>query len=141
MTEEIRWDGPGEEAIVRSVHEALRCRYGRIAAENLKNPVAMKNRMGREYERLRLAFTGAKTADTLRYALADLWSRAGSNSVLKEGWLQVLPMLLHAKWQLTRDLALLALASYQGKGHENIDLTSVDEELEIEEVQETEDQL
>jgi len=111
MAQEIRWDSPGEEAIVRAVHEALRCRYGRIASENTRNPIAMKNRMAREYERLRLAFSGAKTADTLRHALSDLWSRAGSNSVLKEVWIQVLPMLIHDKWQLTRDLALLALAS------------------------------
>lgn len=130
MTEEIRWDHPGEESIVRAVHEALRCRYGRIASENTKNPAAMKKRMAREYERLRLAFSGAKTADTLRHALADLWSRAGSNSVLKEIWPQVLPMLAGDKWQLTRDLALLGLASYQGRGQEDIDLVNIDTETQ-----------
>jgi CRISPR-associated protein Cas8a1/Csx13 len=97
----------------------------------------MKKRMGNEYERLRLAFTGAKTADTIRYALADLWSRAGPNSVLKEAWPQLLPMLTNNKWQLTRDLALLALASYQGRGHEDIDLATIDEETE--EAEETEE--
>ena len=138
MTEEIQWDHPGEESIVRAVHEALRCRYGRIASENVKSPVAMKKRMAREYERLRLGFAGAKTADTFRHALAELWSRAGSNSVLKEIWPQVLPMLADEKWQLTRDLALIALASYQGKGHEDIDLTDVDNQTQ--EIEETEDQ-
>ena len=126
MTEEIQWDHPGEEEIVRAVHEAMRCRYGRIAAENARNQVAMKNRMTREYERQRLAFVGAKTADALRHALADLWSRAGSNSVLREAWPQVLPLLSSEKWQLTRDLALIALASYQGKEQENIDLTETE---------------
>ncbi len=138
MTEEIRWDHPGEESIVRAVHEAMRCRYGRIASENTKNPAAMKKRMAREYERLRLAFSGAKTADTLRHALADLWSRAGSNSVLKEIWPQVLPMLAGDKWQLTRDLALVGLASYQGKGQEDIDLTNIDTETQG--TEETEEQ-
>lgn len=138
MTEEIRWDHPGEESIVRAVHEALRCRYGRIASENTKNPAAMKKRMAREYERLRLAFAGAKTPDTFRHALADLWSRAGSNSVLKEVWPQVLPMLAGDKWQLTRDLALLGLASYQGKGQEDIDLVNIDTETQG--TDETEDQ-
>jgi CRISPR-associated protein Cas8a1/Csx13 len=130
MTQEIRWDHPGEESIIRAVHEALRCRYGRIASENIKTPAAMKKRMAREYERLRLGFAGAKTADTFRHALADLWSRAGSNSVLKEIWPQVLPMLASDKWQLTRDLALVALASYQGKGQEDIDLTNIDNETQ-----------
>ena len=126
MTEEIQWDHTGEEVIVQAVHEAIRCRYGRIAAENTRNQAAMKNRMTREYERQRLAFAGAKTADALRHALADLWSRAGSNSVLREAWPQVLPLLSSEKWQLTRDLALIALASYQGKEQENIDLTKAE---------------
>ena len=133
MTEEIQWDHPGEEVIVRAVHEAMRCRYGRIAAENARNRVAMKNRMTREYERQRLAFVGAKTANALRHALADLWSRAGSNSVLREAWPHVLPLLSNEKWQLTRDLALIALASYQGKEQENIDLTQAEENEEPEE--------
>jgi CRISPR-associated protein Cas8a1/Csx13 len=98
----------------------------------------MKNRMKREYERLRLGFSGAKTADGLRHALADLWSRAGSNSVLKETWPQVLPMLTSDKWELTRDLALVALASYQGKEQEDIDLTNVEDETQG--TEETEEQ-
>lgn len=126
MTEEIQWDHAGEEVIVRAVHEAMRCRYGRIAAENAGKQAAMKNRMTREYERQRLAFVGAKTADALRHALADLWSRAGSNSVLRESWPHILPLLSNTKWQLTRDLALIALASYQGKEQENIDLTETE---------------
>ena len=124
-----------KETVVRAVHEAVRCRYGRIAAENAKNPVARKNRMKREYERLRLAFAGAKTADTFRHALTDLWSRAGSNSVLKETWPQVLPLLSVDKWQLARDLALLALASYQGReqGQEDIDLSTIEDTGDTEE--------
>ena len=133
MAQEIQWNHPGEEVIVRAVHEAMRCRYGRIAAENAQNQAAMKKRMTREYERQRLAFVGAKTADALRHALADLWSRAGSNGVLREAWPQVLPLLSNTKWQLTRDLALLALASYQGKEQENIDLTKTEESEETEE--------
>ena len=139
MTKEIPWDHPGEEevvgdeVIVRAVHEAMRCRYGRIAAENPGNQVAMKNRMAREYERQRLAFVGAKTADALRHALADLWSKAGSNSVLRESWPHVLPLLSSEKWQLTQDLALIALASYQGKEQETIGLIQVEENEETEE--------
>ena len=133
MTEKIQWAHRGEEVIVRAVHEAMRCRYGRISAENARNQVAMKNRMTREYERQRLAFVGAKTADVLRHALADLWSRAGSNSVLRESWPHVLPLLSSEKWQLTRDLALIALASYQGKEQETIDLTQAEENEETEE--------
>lgn len=124
MTHEIQWGHVGEEVIVRAVHEALRCRYGQIASENEGNPGAMKNRMAREYERQRLALAGCKTADAVRHALADLWSRAGSNKVLREAWRQVLPMLADSRWQLTRDLALLALASYRGRVEEEVEETS-----------------
>ena len=128
MSQEIAWDAPGEEIIVHAVHEAMRCRYGRIAAENTQNQVTMKKRMSREYERQRLAFVGAKTADGFRYALADLWSRAGSNKVLQGAWSHVLPLLSNEKWQLARDLALIAMASYQG----NIDPTEAGESEETE---------
>ena len=126
MTQKISWDHPEEETIVRAVHEAMRRRYGRIAAENTTNPTAMKRRMAREYERLRLALVGAKTPDSLRHALADLWSRAGSNSVLREDWPRILPLFNSDRWQLTRDLALVALASYQGKEQENVDPADIE---------------
>src|SRR5262249_42679791 len=110
------WDHDGETAVVRAVHEALRNRYGKIADENRGNPVAMRNRFAGEYDRWRLAFAGAKTADQFRYALCDLFSRAGNNPVLRESWMKVLPFLDARRWQLTRDLALLGLASYASRG-------------------------
>lgn len=115
MIEKMDCELPGEDTIVRAVHEALRNRYGQIADENRGNPVAMKNRWKSEYDRWRLAFAGAKTADQLRGALVDLWSRGRTNSALQADWTSVLPLLSEAKWQLVRDLALLALASYQGR--------------------------
>jgi len=121
MIEKIPWEDQGESTVVHAVHEALRRRYGRIAEENKGNPAAMKNRWQGEYDRWRLAFAGAKTVDQFRRALCDLLSRAGVNSVLQQEWPQLLPMLSPARWQLTRDLALLALASYTGKGVEDLD--------------------
>jgi CRISPR-associated protein Cas8a1/Csx13 len=126
MTEQaMLWDYDGEAAIVRAVHEAMRNRYGQIADENKGKPVAMKKRFAGEYDRRRLAFAGAKTADQFRNALCDLFSRGRSNSVLQDYWMKVLPMLDTRRWQLARDLALLALASYQGKGAETTAETTV----------------
>jgi CRISPR-associated protein Cas8a1/Csx13 len=113
---DVFWDHAGEAAVVRAVHEALRNRYGKIADENKGKPGTMKNRFASEYDRWRLAFAGAKTSDQFRKALCDLFSRAGNNSVLRGAWTDVLPFLAPGRWQLTRDLALLALASYVGKG-------------------------
>ena len=101
-----------------AVHEAMRLHYGRIASENQGNPGTMKNRMGGEMERWRLAFGGAKTVDQFRHLLCDFFSRGGSNAVLRDRWHGLLGCLEESRWQLTRDLALLALVSYKGKENE-----------------------
>lgn len=75
---------------------------------------ATKNRWERFREKLRLDLAGAKTQAHVRFALTDLFSRGGSNSVLREDWLTVLPIICQ-DWQLARDLGLLALASYAGR--------------------------
>ncbi|WP_406697943.1 type I-MYXAN CRISPR-associated Cas8a1/Cmx1 [Singulisphaera sp. Ch08] len=108
------WEDRGEEAIVRSVHEAMFRRYGMIRDETAGNQTAFNNRADRQMQRWRLAFAGAKTADDFRKALTDLWSRSGSNPVLKSSWREVLPLICDEdRWRLARDLALLALASYE----------------------------
>ena len=117
MTESIPWRDEGESAVVRAVHQALKQRLGAIAGENKGNAGAMKNRMRGEFDKWRLAFAGAKTADQFRHALCDLFGRAGINPVLREKWETILPWLSHPlKWQLARDLSLLAIASYTGTG-------------------------
>lgn len=121
MIEKIPWEDKGESTVVRAVHEAIRRRYGQIADENKKNPVAMKNRMGGEYDRWRLAFAGSKTPEQFRKSVCDLFSRAGINPVLQKEWETLLPMLDASRWQQTRDLALLGLASYVGKGAKEIE--------------------
>ncbi len=105
-----------ENALVASVHVALRQRFGAIASEMKSNPGGMKNRFQGERDKWRLAFAGSKTPEQIRAALADLWSRAGPNRELQARWQEVLPLLRADTWQTARDLALVALASYQGAG-------------------------
>ena len=115
------WDDEGEALIVKAVHEAIRNSLGRIKEETDgpgdKPPSqATRNRWTKFQETLRIALAGAKTANDARHALCDLFSRAGRVPALMDGWQFVLPKLADRRWQLTRDLALLALASYSGKG-------------------------
>lgn len=103
-----------ERLLVESVHTALRQRFGAIADENKGNITAMKNRFQGERDKWRLKFAGCKTSDQVRSALSDLFSRGGTNKVLQDHWKAVLPLVTDpSNWQLTRDLALVALASYQ----------------------------
>jgi CRISPR-associated protein Cas8a1/Csx13 len=120
------WDDEGEALVVKAVHEAIRQSLGRIKQDTdgpgEKPPSqATKNRWTKFQETLRISLAGAKTANDARHALCDLFSRAGRVPALTGGWQVVLPKLADHRWQLTRDLALLALASYAGKGAENGD--------------------
>lgn len=120
------WDDKGEALIVKAVHEAIRQSLGRIKQEtdgpgDRPPSQATKNRWTKFQETLRLSLAGAKTANDARHALCDLFSRAGRVPALIGGWEDVLPKLADHRWQLTRDLALLALASYSGKGADSDD--------------------
>lgn len=107
--------GGAERSFVRSVHAAVRSRFGAIAAETADASATMKKRFQGERDRWRMAFSGAKTPEQIRAALADLWSRGGSNPELRENWEEILPLLRPERWQEARDLALVALASYKGQ--------------------------
>jgi CRISPR-associated protein Cas8a1/Csx13 len=124
MIDHVDWDDTGEKAIVLAVHQAIKQRFGQIASENKGKQGVMKNRMQGEFDKWRLAFSGSKTADQFRSSLCDLFGRAGINPVLKEHWVSILPWLSSpTKWQLARDLSLLALASYTGTGVKEIEST------------------
>jgi CRISPR-associated protein Cas8a1/Csx13 len=113
MIKKTPWHDQGERVFVESVHEAMRSRFAAIGEET-DDPVTFSNRVDRQRQRWRLKFAGAKTPDDLRAALADLWSRSDYNPTLREGWRTVLPLICDEdRWQLTRDLVLLGLASYK----------------------------
>jgi CRISPR-associated protein Cas8a1/Csx13 len=125
ISDPAMWDHDGEALIVKAVHEAIRQSLGRIREQTDgkgTKPLsqATKNRWERFREKLRLNLSGAKTPSHVRFALADLFSRGGTNSVLRDGWAKVLPVI-RADWQLVRDLGLIALASYAGKGATDTD--------------------
>ena len=114
-----------ERRLVAAIHTALKQRFGAIAAENEGRPAAFKNRCQGERDKWRLALSGARTHEQVRHALASLWSRAGTVRELQgDGWQALQPLLRPEVWEAARDLALIALASYQGKGAENTESTS-----------------
>ena len=110
------WDEAGERLLVQAVHEAMRWRRAQIRKETdgPKAPLskATTNRWERFAERLRLALAGAKREADVRFALTDLFSRAGKVKTLQLGW-QHVHAVFRKDWQLARDLGLLALASYK----------------------------
>ncbi len=120
IAETRMWDEAGEQLVVDAVHQAMRRRMAQIRSETDGDTSkglsqATKNRWERFRERLRLSLCGAKKEDDVRFALVDLFSRAGTIPALRGNWQPVLPVI-RQDWQLARDLGLLALASYAGKG-------------------------
>jgi len=81
---------------------------------------------------MRTGLMRAKNSETLRAELSDLFARGGSNKTLRQHWKYLLPLFSGADWQRARDLALFALASYAGKGVEQIETQANNAENEEE---------
>jgi CRISPR-associated protein Cas8a1/Csx13 len=118
MVEQAEWSEEADQLLVKAVHQALRNRYGALAQrakERGETPA-----FDREFERIRTSLMRSKNIQTLRGELADIFARGGLNQTLQEHWPALIPLFTGADWQRARDLALLALASYAGKGAETI---------------------
>jgi CRISPR-associated protein Cas8a1/Csx13 len=116
------WEDKGEETLVRSIHQAMNQCFGKMWEDSGKDPTTHKNRRKRQMERWRLAFAHAKTSDDVRAGLSDIWARAGQVRALMDAWRELLPIFCDdRRWALNRDLALLALASYESPWKEGDD--------------------
>lgn len=121
MVEQATWSEEADQLLVRAMHQALRNRYGALAQrakERGETPA-----FDREFERIRTSLMRSKNVQTLRGELADIFARGGLNQTLQEHWPKLMPLFTGTDWQRARDLALLALASYAGKGAETITTT------------------
>jgi len=118
MVDQVYWPSDADKKLIEAIHTAMRNRYGAMAAQAKQRGENI--RFDREFERMRTGLMRAKNAQTLRAELADFFARGGINKILQNDWRQILGLLMNRDWQRTRDLALLALASYTGKGAEQL---------------------
>jgi CRISPR-associated protein Cas8a1/Csx13 len=128
MIEEVKWSDDADRLFVEAVHNAIRNIYGALAARardrNEKIP------FDREFERMRAGLMRCKNKQTLRGELANIFARGGLNPTLKSNWRELLPIYDGSDWQKARDLALLALASYSGRGSDQLASESKDDETD-----------
>lgn len=114
MVKEAGFDGERERIFIRACHEAWRRRMGQLGERAKREGTSFSDLVDREFERLRVGFSRCKNAVTFRETITDFWARAGSPLPdLQSGWQEVLTLLREENWRKARDLALLALASYQ----------------------------
>ena len=96
---------------IHSFHEALRKIYAKIYSRTKKGDVP---RIEREYERIRGELSRCYDQQSLEDFLSDFLARAGLNAALYEQWEEILPLIFsEIDWRKTRNLALIALASYK----------------------------
>lgn len=126
--EKLDWRLKGARTLVLAVQESLKRCYAKAVSDSSLSGKAKGNRFEKEYDKWRIAFSGAKTPEQIRYALSDMFSRAKHVPTLEEGWGDITELLLK-DWQAARDLALIGLASYRGTENKN-DNTDETEEVE-----------
>jgi CRISPR-associated protein Cas8a1/Csx13 len=114
-----------EDSIVKTIHEAMRCRFGQIAGKT-QNKNSMYNRMDKERDRIIRSFSSSKTESQFRAEVCDLLSKAGGGKILRDNW-KTSWLLINNDWHKAKDLALLACVTYKSE-NENIQ--------EVQEIQE-----
>lgn len=114
MVEEATFDDERERIFIRACHEAWRRRMGQLGERARREGASFGDLVSREFERIRVGFARCKNAATLRETTTDFWARAGGPLPdLQAGWQEILPLLGEKNWRKAKDLALLAMASYQ----------------------------
>jgi CRISPR-associated protein Cas8a1/Csx13 len=114
MVNEAGFENERDRTFVRACHEAWRRRLGQLGERAKRESTPFDDLVSREFERLRVGFARCKNAATLRETVTSFWARAGGAlPELAAGWEGVLPLLDERNWRKAKDLALLALASYQ----------------------------
>ncbi len=108
-----------QQQFVEACHEAIRRRYAMVHDRIAREGLDARAIFDREREQMRTALGRCKNASTFRGAVVDLWARGGQNSALRANWRTMLEFFSEGDWQLGRDLALLALASYASREQPN----------------------
>ncbi len=101
---------------IRAFHEALRKIYAKTY-DRKKSRAENNQRIDKKYQAIRSELSRCYDQESLEDFLADFLSRAGLNSSLYDQWEQILPLIVdEVNWKKTRNLSLLALASYKPRG-------------------------
>lgn len=119
MVENAVFDNESERNFVHVCHESWRRRLGKLGERARRENTSFTALVRKDAEKLRTALARSKNADTLRETVVDFWARGGTNPHLQgDGLLKLLPLFDEKNWRKSRDLALLALISYQPQSPE-----------------------
>jgi CRISPR-associated protein Cas8a1/Csx13 len=110
MIENSQSDDQGKKLFIKICHKALQEIYAETydrTAEDDYSKIERKN------ERFRAALNRCRDTHTLRHCLSSFFAEASYNALLQDHWEELLPLITgEIDWRVTRDLVLLALATY-----------------------------
>lgn len=113
MVEKATYDDERERLFIQVCHESWNRRLGKLGKRSSPDIGVL---FRKDAEKLRVSIAHCKNAESLRETIVDFWSRAGLIPVLQgDGLIKLLPLFNEDNWRKSRDLALLALISYQPK--------------------------
>ena len=119
MVEKANYETDNESLFIKVCHESWRRRLGKLGTRARTENTSFQSLVRKEAEKLRTSYGRCKNAETLRETVVDFWSRGGANELLQgDGLMQVLPLFSEKNWRKAKDLALLALVSYQPQTEE-----------------------
>jgi len=136
MVEAATFDDERERLFIKVCHESWRRRLGKLGERASREGSNFPSLARKEAERLRTSLARCKNADTLRETVVDFWSRGGGNELLQgDGLISLLPLFSERNWRKSKDLALLALVSYQPQSREEADALETKGTVEGDETQ------
>lgn len=114
MVKEAEYENENERIFIEVCHTSWRRRMGKLKDRPTHKNTNFSDMVNKEREKLRTSLGRCKKAESLRETVIDFWSRAGSIEQLQGGGLaKILPLFDEKHWRKAKDLALLALISYQ----------------------------
>jgi CRISPR-associated protein Cas8a1/Csx13 len=114
MVKEAEYDNENERLFIDVCHTSWRRRMKQLGQRETHKNTNFSDMVNKEREKMRVSLGRCKNAESLREAITDFWSRAGSIEQLQGGGLmKILPLFEEKNWRKAKDLALLALVSYQ----------------------------
>ncbi len=127
MVRTASFDDENERLFIDVCQESWRRRLGKLGQRAISEHTSFTVLANKEAEKLRTSLARCKNADSLRGTVVDFWSRAGANQLLQgKGLSNLLP--LFTDWKKARDLALLALVSYQPQNEQEAALSAPTDE-------------
>ncbi|MGK7930878.1 MAG: type I-MYXAN CRISPR-associated Cas8a1/Cmx1 [Microcystaceae cyanobacterium] len=106
-------------ALIEVIHSTLRIIYGKISA---KNPSNFRDKIDLKNGQWKEKFIDCRTQKDFRKLLTKFLSEAHHSSQLAKSQALILPILTGKQdWEEARDITVIALSSYQGKGSANLE--------------------